>query len=221
MTQAMLTFRQLALADMPALLELQEIVRQNLPDPHLFQCEDEQYYARVIAGTGAGFGAFDGKIMAGYGIVTFPGVHPENLCHDVPHIGIDPTEAAHLDGSAVHVSYRGLAIQQRLSVLRIAFAADKGARHFLMTIAPGNPHSLRNHLNGGGFRVRAIKQKYGGLWRLILHRELDSEEPTSVGEREYCGLSDIEGHRRLLEAGFSGIRMVNHESGWQLAYEKW
>jgi len=216
----MLSFRQLDLADLPALLELQATVRQALPHPHLFQCEDEAYFVRVIAGSGAGFGAFDGAALVGYGTVTFPGVHAGNLRHDVPHLAIDPTEVAHLDGSAVHPAYRGLAIQRRLSVLRIAYAADKGARHFLLTISPMNPHSLRNHLNGGGFRVEALKQKYGGLWRLILYRALDCEEPTPVGPSERCALEDLESHQRLLAAGFSGIRLVSHEGVWQLSYEK-
>ena len=119
------------------------------------------------------------------------------------------------------VSYAdGLAIQQRLSVLRVAHAAAKGARHFLMTISPLNPHSLRNHLNGGGFRVDAIKQEYGGLWRLIVYRALDVEEPTSIRERESCPLEDIQAHQRLLATGYSGIRLVNREGGFRLAYEK-
>ena len=215
-----LSYRQIELADLPSLMGLQELVRQSLPDPQMFQCEDEAYYARVIAGSGAGFGAFDGQVMAGYGIVTFPGVHPENLCHDVPALTVDPTEVAHLDGSAVDPRYRGLAIQQRLSVLRVAFAADRGARHFFMTVSPRNPHSLRNHLNGGGFHVRALKQKYGGVWRLILHRELDSEEPTTVGEQARCPLEDLDAHQKLLDAGFAGIRLVEYGGGWHIAYER-
>src|SRR5215472_3793945 len=76
----MLSYRQLELRDLPSLLALQEVVRRSLPDPQMFQCEDEPYYARVIAGSGAGFGAFEGPVLAGYGIVTFPGVHSDNLC---------------------------------------------------------------------------------------------------------------------------------------------
>jgi hypothetical protein len=216
----MLAFRHLVVDDIPALLELQETVRRALPHPHIFECEQGPYYTRILAGSGAGFGAFDGAALVAYGIVSFPGVHPENLCHDVPRLAIDPTEVAHLDGSAVAPVYRGLALQQRLTVLRIAFAAEKGARHFLMTVSPLNPHSLRNHLNGGGFRVEAIKQKYGGVWRLILCRSLDSEEPTTVGERDSCALADIDSHQRLLADGFSGIRLVNHEDGLRIAYEK-
>ncbi len=216
----MLTFRQLDSADLPALMELQETVRQNLSDPHMFECEEESRLEFAITGSGAVFGAFDGVRLAGYGIVTFPGVHSENLCYDVPHLRIDPTEVAHLDGSAVHPAYRGLAIQQRLSVLRIADAARKGARHLLLTISPMNPHSLRNHLNGGGFLVSALKLKYGGKWRLILYRALDGEEPTAVGPRESCALDDIGSHQQLLAAGFCGIRLVGREGLWQVAYEK-
>ena len=215
----MLSYRQLALADLPVVMRLQETVRRELPDLRIFQCEDEPYYARAIGGWGAGFGAFDGATLAGFGIVTFPGAHAENLCHDVPRLAIDPTEVAHLDGSAVDLRYRGLGIQQRLSVLRIAFAADRGARHFLMTVSPFNPPSLRNHLNGGGFQVRALKQKYQGQWRLILHRELDCEEPTTMGRRESCRLDDLDGHARLLDAGLAGIRLVQREGEWWVAYE--
>ena len=216
----MLLFRRLVVDDVPPLLELQETVVHALPHPHLFQHEDGAYYTRILAGSGAGFGAFDDRSLVAYGIVSFPGVHAENLCHDLPHLAIDPTEVAHLDGSAVHPAYRGLAIQQRLSVLRIAFAAEKGARHFLMTVSPMNPHSLRNHLNGGGFRVEALKQKYDGQWRFILCRSLDSEEPTTVGERESSALDDLDSHQRLLADGFSGIRIINNDEGWRLAYEK-
>jgi len=214
-----LSFRQLDLADLPALLQLQETIRQCLPSPDLYQFEDESYYARLFAGRGAGFGAFDNGAMAAYGIIAFPGAHPENLCHEVPHLALDTAEVAHLDGSAVHPAWRGLSIQQQLSALRIAYGAGKGARHFLLTVAPMNPYSLRNHLNAGGFSVRAIKQKYGGLWRLILHRALDRQAPASVDQRECCRLDDVEAHQRLLAAGFSGTRLVSREDVWYLAYE--
>jgi len=139
----------------------------------------------------------------------------------VPHLAIDPAKVAHLDGSAVHPSYRGMGIQRRLSVLRVAFAADRGARHFLLTVSPANPHSLRNHLNEGGFRVRAIKQKYGGLWRLILHRELDDDAPSLSGRRECRRLDDIEGQQRLLAAGCCGVQVLGGATGIELAYETW
>jgi ribosomal protein S18 acetylase RimI-like enzyme len=213
-------FRQLDPADLPAVLELQETVRQGLPHPHLFQCEEEAFYAHVMGGGGVGFGAFDGHTMAGYGIVTFPGADPENLCHDLPDLRIDPREAAHLDGSAVHPAYRGMSIQQRLSVMRIACAAGRGVRHFLMTVSPMNPYSLRNHLNGGGFRVRGLKQKFGGKWRMILHRELDCPEPASTGLCETCPLDDLAAHHRLLDAGFCGVRLASREGTWHLTYEK-
>lgn len=219
MTSGKLSFRQLDRADLPALLQLQETVRQCLPGPDLCQFEDESYYARLFAGCGAGFGAFDSAAMAAYGIIAFPGAHPENLCHDVPDLALDTAQVAHLDGSAVHPAWRGLSLQQQLSALRIAYGAGKGARHFLLTVAPMNPYSLRNHLNGGGFSVRAIRRKYGGLWRLILHRPLDSETPAPVDQRECCRLDDIQAHQRLLAAGFSGIRLVSRENVWHLAYE--
>lgn len=200
-------------------MELQEIVRQSLPDPDLFQCETEGYYARALAAAGgAAFGAFDGDRMAGFGLVTFPGAHPDNLCHDLPDASIDPGEVAHLDGSAAQPAYRGHGIQQRLSGLRIAYAAARGARHFLMTVSPGNPYSLRNHLNHGNFRVRALKRKYRGVWRLILYRGPESAAPAVPGTWECCRLDDLEAQRRLLAAGFVGVRLVNHEGAWELRW---
>jgi len=215
----MLSFRRLDVSDLPALLALQEAVKVGLLDPDLYQTENEAYLGRIIAGSGAAFGAFDGERLAGYGVVSFPGVHADNLCYDVPHLTIDPTEVAHLDGSGVDPEYRGLGIQQRLSVMRIGYAAEKGARQFLLTVSPRNPYSLRNHLNGGGFRVYAVKQKYGGSWRLILYRPLNVEEPTSFGERRWCALDDIAGHERLLTAGLTGARLAQRDGSWQLAYD--
>lgn len=201
-------------------MELQEIVRQSLAEPDLFQCEKEGYYGRAITAGGAAFGAFDGHRMAGYGLVTFPGEQPDNLCHDLPEAAIEPGEAAHLDGSAAHPAYRGLGIQQRVSELRIAYGVERGARHFLMTVSPGNPYSLRNHLNRGGFRVRALKRKYGGVWRMILHRGLEAESPGIGGQSECCRLNDLDAHRRLLAAGMVGVRLVSREGGWDLVYQR-
>src|SRR5947199_8723730 len=119
----MLSFRRLDVSDLPALLALQEAVRLRLQDPDLYQTENEAYLGRIIAGSGAAFGAFDGNQLVGYGVVSFPGVHADNLCYDVPHVTIDLTEVAHLDGSGVDPDYRGLGIQQRLSVMRVGYAA--------------------------------------------------------------------------------------------------
>lgn len=218
-SHTMLSFRRLELSDLDALLELQETVRRGLPRPDLYQTEDARYLTRVIAGSGAAFAAFDGERMAAYGVVSFPGVHADNLCYDVPRLMIDPTEVAHLDGSGVHPEYRGLGIQQNLSVRRIGYAAEHGARQFLLTVSPHNPYSLRNHLNGGGFRVHAIKRKFGGVWRLILYRPLNCEEPTAFGHRSWCEIGDIEGHQRLLASGLTGARLVQRGAAWYLAYE--
>ena len=216
----MLSFRQLHPSDLPCVMEVQESVRRRLPDPDLFYADGESRLAAILEGSGAIFGAFYGDALAGYGVVAFPGGASDNLSFDVPQLAIDPNAVAHLDGSGVRPERRGLGIQRTLSEMRMRYAAGRGATDLLMTVAPANFYSLRTHLNVGAFRVHALTQKYGGRWRLILHRPVASVSPVEADGCEWNPIEDLDGHRRLLYDGCFGFRVAHLDGAWRMAYAR-
>ena len=214
----MLSFRQLKPPDLSSVLEVQEIVRRHLADPTLYYSDDKEHFARILDGAGAIFGAFYGDTLAGYGVVAFPGNAAENLGFDVPHLRIEPEAVAHLDGSGVRPERRGLGIQRTLSEMRVRYAADRGATDLLMTVAPANYFSLRTHLNVGRFQAHGLKRKYGGLWRLVLHRPVSLPATAAPEASGWSALEDLEGHRRMLASGGFGFRVAYHDGVWRMAY---
>jgi hypothetical protein len=93
--------------------------------------------------------------------------------------------------------------------LRHRYALEHGRYHILGTVSPFNPVSLDNFLSLG-CRVRNLKQKYGGMLRLIIHRDLRELAPPPLDPCSVIDvpLTNIAQHRSLLQRGLEGSRVV-------------
>lgn len=110
-------------------------------------------------------------VLAGTFTLAFPDTGEDNLGRDA---GLDPSElplVAHMDIAAVLKEYRGYGIQKMLMEEAEKDAIALGYRYLMCTIHPGNIPSKRSALSLG-YRVVATKEKYGGLPRDILLKEV-------------------------------------------------
>jgi Uncharacterized conserved protein len=203
--------------ELEALFRLHQAVVAVLDHPHLFRPDSRAFMARHLEARGRTVGTFvDGDLIA-YAAISFPNDDPDNLGRDLPLPQTEFKHVADYDGSAVHPNYRGNGLQQKMTNMRHRYALAHDRYHILGTVSPLNARSLANFL-AIGCRVKNIKEKYGGMLRLIIHRDLRDErplvfDPTSVRDVPCAAAARI---TSLLREGFQGFRVVIDEQGAKL-----
>ena len=191
------------------LYQLHQLVVLRVHHPHAFRPDSRSFMEMQIERRGRTVAVFCDDEIVAYAALSFPNNDPDNLGHDLP---LPETELGHVadyDGSAVHPDYRGNQLQQLMTHMRHRYALLHGRYHILGTVSPFNPVSLQNFLDLG-CRVRNIKQKYGGMVRLIIHRDLREVSPPPLDPQTMIDvpLGKVDRHRSLLLQGLEGSRVV-------------
>lgn len=195
--------------DLDSLYKLHLSVIAGLHHPHAFRPDSRSFMEQQINRRGRTVGVFCGDDLVAYAAISFPDADPDNLGRDLPLPEDELGTVANYDGSAVHRLYRGNQFQRRMTDVRHRWALLHSRHHILGTVSPFNPVSLQNFL-ALGCRVHALKTKYGGMLRLIIHRDLREAQPPALDPRSFIDvpLSYAETHVRLTRAGFHGFRVV-------------
>ena len=199
---------------------LQELVFNRLTDKtHCLRLSREEYLA-ILGDHGLVLGMLHrGKLVAFYGAL-FPGMSEENLGRDLglPEKALD--RVCHLEISLVHPDYRGKKLQPALGQRVVAAVEDLDRhRYFCATVGPENYVALQNVFALGLCAVQ-LKQKYQGLWRFILLRDLQrplhpqQEHPVTVQNSNY------EKQIQLLNQGYCGFQQVDISGKPAVLYAK-
>lgn len=114
---------------------------------------------------------FDCPEFAGLFTTIFPGTGPENLGRDLGFSDEDLMKSAHMETVVIAPKYRGHHLQTRLMAKAEEDLKAAGYKHLLCTIHPENPYSMNNALSLG-YKVEKLVEKYGGLPRNILLKEI-------------------------------------------------
>lgn len=114
---------------------------------------------------------FDCPEFAGLFTTIFPGLGEENLGRDLGFSDEDLMKSAHMETVIIAPEYRGHHLQARLMAKAEEDLKSAGYKHLLCTIHPENPYSLNNALSLG-YKVEKLVEKYGGLPRNILLKEI-------------------------------------------------
>ncbi|MFO1113117.1 MAG: hypothetical protein U1E35_04355 [Rhodospirillales bacterium] len=195
--------------ELDELHQLHQLVASRVHHPHAFRLDSRSFMEQQIERRGRTVAVFcQGKIVA-YAAISFPDDDPDNLGRDLPLPEAELAHVADYDGSAVHSDFRGNRLQQLMTHMRHRYALLHDRYHILGTVSPFNPVSLQNFLDLG-CRVRNIKQKYGGMARLIIHRDLREALPSPLEPHSIVDvpLAEVEQHRSVLLQGLEGERVV-------------
>jgi len=114
---------------------------------------------------------FDCPEFAGLFTTIFPELGPENLGRDLGFSDEELMKSAHMETVVIAPEYRGHHLQARLMAKAEEDLKEAGYKHLLCTIHPENPYSLNNALSLG-YKVEKLVEKYGGLPRNILLKEI-------------------------------------------------
>lgn len=201
--------RFLGADDLDDIVNMHQLVVSALPHPHVFRQDTRAFIEQHLGKRGWTVGVFVCGRLIAYAAISFPDGEADNLGSDLPLPEAELRYVAHYDGSAVHPDYRGNRFQQMMTDARHQCALLHGRYHILGTVSPLNPASLRNFLEMG-CRVRNLKTKYGGMLRLIIHRDLRQVVPVAYEGSSAVDvpLEDILQLTALLNEGLEGSQVV-------------
>ena len=191
---------------------LQKYVYEQLPNKQVLYMDSyEEMYDDMKQGAKI-IGVFNktGDIIA-YRYIGFPGCSEKNLGNDINMPRQELAKVAHLETTVVHPEYRGNSLQSLTLQQAIPMIKDFGYSHLLCTVSPQNIYSLYNIIKNG-LRIKALKKKYGsekdgkdGMWRFILHRNLEPRAVRKVSQNFGIPIGDLERQSKLIDEGFVGL----------------
>lgn len=151
-----------------------------------------------------------GKLIS-YRYIGFPGKDSRNLGYDI-HLPIDELDGVvHLETTVIEPIYRGNNLQSLTLGLATQLVKEEGYKHLLCTVSPYNFHSLYNVMKNG-LKIKKLKKKYAknpkeeGIWRFILHRDLNNpySNPVDLVVSKWANLKK---QMELIENGYIGYEI--------------
>jgi GNAT superfamily N-acetyltransferase len=197
--------------ELEEVVALQGLVYSKLPNKQVLYLDS---YDEMLADMKLGakiIGVFNHKQdLIAYRYVGFPGYDAKNLGYDIKLPQKELNKVVHLETTVVHPDYRGNGLQSLTLQEMIPVVKEMGYKHMLCTVSPQNYFSLFNIMKNG-LKIKALKKKYGdvdngkeGLWRFILHRNLEPISLLNPRELLKASITDMEKQERLIREGFIG-----------------
>jgi len=197
---------------------LQESIIRSLLEPEIFKGHNRDYLQELLLQERSAIGVLTDDGLIAYNLIHIPLDNKDNLGTDLNFSDSELKRVIHLQASAVHPAYRGNALQTRMIQTHLAVIRGLGFEHVCCTVSPRNPISLRNFL-AAGFQIRALKPKFDGWWRFIMHYNTFLAAAFGKEEIKING-SDIHGQLSLLDRGFFGFEINHLPDGYEIRYHK-
>lgn len=167
-------FRKADRNDAELLAASMRTIRSNMEDPSMYVIDIAEDIRQYIDGIhGFALLALENETLAGYFIFRFPDIDEPGHLGD--YLSLSDTEKEHvvyMDSAGVFPAFRGQGLQGKL--LRKGEEMLKTTKYTvgLATVSPNNPASL-NTLLKDGFEIITTTEKYGGLTRHVLYKQLN------------------------------------------------
>lgn len=180
--------RQATLKDSGEIYSVMDTCYQALEHKEYFICDDLEYVKNILSGNGFGVVACDetDKIVGNL-LVKYPGVSEENLGYDVfvkdikvanqsskRNIVLTPNNlnrVLHMDSASVLPEHRGHSLEHKMIAFAETLIDSSKYCYSFATVAPENTASLKS-LEKNGYQVMITKEKYEGLIRCVMMKEL-------------------------------------------------
>ena len=213
--------RRLTESDIPAVLNLQNIVVQHLNDKTKLQPLSEEEFRYITSGNGLLIGVFVAEELISFRALVVPDTLEEHLGLDA---GLSEAELGFViyqDISNVHPEWRGLSLQKRMAtwIMDELAGSDHSYKYVCSTVAPFNIPSLKDKF-AQGMEIVALKPKYGGKLRYIFFKELEKIPTKRDGEPVLCKMADTKGQQKLIAQGYRGQKLLVVEDVYYVEYRK-
>lgn len=165
-------YRRALDSDVEAVWELMTEVYGTLPEKEYFVPEEKENLYSCVQEKGMLFVAHDaGGRLAGYLLVLYPGMSEDNLAKDLGYSVTKQKKTVHMESCCVRREYRGNGIEKDFLNVAEQCIDRKKYRYLAGTVSPGNMAGLKS-MEACGYRPVMTKEKYGGLLRHIMLKEL-------------------------------------------------
>lgn len=161
--------RRCTIADLDAVVELNETIYAALPDKSVLRHNSIEMIASCLVEPNLTLGFWDGDLLVAVGVLYVPQCIEEDHFHDLDLQG--DYRSANQKLFLVREGYRGRGLQRKLirEIEKIAIA--RGFNLLCTTCSPNNDFSINNFLKKG-YVYAKTEEKYGGLVRNLYYKKL-------------------------------------------------
>ena len=156
--------------DVPEIMNIIDVTVENLSKKNMFYADTKDFIEEHIEEKGFSLVAMSEEKIAGYIVVRFPKQDDDNLGKHVKE-NIDLNKVVHMESTAVLPEFRNNGIQKLLLEEAEKKLAETEYCYYMGTVDPDNEFSLRT-LTGRNYNVIDTVEKYGGLKRNIMYKEI-------------------------------------------------
>lgn len=200
-----LSMKRLYLENLPEIEEIQRQVIGSLPDKDTLQPLTTEEFLFILNERGLLVGAYVENRLIGFRALLVPEIDEEHLGYDLGLPEEDLPHVIYQEISVVLPDYRGNRLQQKLAdvIMKELPNLEGDFRYVCCTVAPLNIPSLKDKFSQG-MHIGALKEKYEGMLRYILVKDLNDVSPEYT-EYTSAKIDDLEKQQELLAAGYVGL----------------
>lgn len=209
----------LTIEHLPDMMALQAKVTEKLVAKSSLSPLSEAEFTAILSGNGSIIGVFSHRKLIAFRAMLIPEIDDE-------HLGIDAglpketlPEVIYSEVSNVDPDYRGNKLQTFMGELLMKAIDRQKFRYVCATVAPMNIPSMKDKF-ALGLHIVALKEKYGGIMRYILIRDLKHAASDSYHEKQLVLADDISKQQQLIKSGFRGVFIRNKYKKWHVLYVK-
>lgn len=210
--------RHLKMDDLQIILDLQEAVYASLPDQSVLQPLSTAEFEYILNDQGIMIGVFVEEKLIGFRALLDPPLEEEHLGYDCGVAEEDFSRVLYQEISNVSPEFRGHGLQKKMAQWSMEEIDLDRYDYVCSTVQPYNIPSLKDKFSQN-LVVRALKIKYVDKLRYVFFKDLKNPTPT-YKESKTVVMSDQDGQKELLKAGFVGTKMFEENNEWFVVYER-
>lgn len=197
--------KRLYLEDLPEIEETQQHVIDSLSDKETLQPLTTEEFLFILNERGLLIGAYVENRLIGFRALLMPEIDAEHLGYDLGLSEEDLPHVIYQEISVVLPDYRGNRLQQKLAevIMKELPHLEEDFHYVCCTVAPMNIPSLKDKFTQG-MHIGALKEKYDGMLRYILVKELKNASPEYT-DYQAVKIDDLEKQQEMLVEGYVGI----------------
>lgn len=212
------------------IMALQQVIVRNLSRPDMLASFSRDFMKAHLGAQGFVIGVWVESRLIAFRNVYYPSRDDTewNLGLDMGFSPETLRQVANLQMVCVHPDYRGNALARKMNRVALYLLKKLGRRpQVCATVSPHNVWNIRILLNSG-FYIRALKRKYGGKLRYIVHQNLQSPSPEFDGSAVWVSCDDMQRIEALLCAGYLGVSIAKdngpeterESSGYNILFQR-
>ncbi len=215
----MITLRTCTVEDLPEILALQNEVIVTLTTTSFLQPLSEEEFLHILSNHGIMLGAFHEERLIAFRALLIPDVdEADHLGEDAQIPQAQWSKVIYSEISNVSPSFRGNGLQKILGEYIFREIDQTKFQYVCATVAPFNIASLLDKF-AHGMKIVALKEKYEGLTRYILLKDLAASSQQAV-EKKNVPMEDIKKQQKLLNEGWQGVAILKQDDEWCVVYER-